>query len=95
MGVDGRLKDPAGKTINNNNDYYRYNSGTNDSLDIQQQMEEEKRKIEESNRKIKELEKKKKETKPSTGRINSKVDQYEEAMVKSPSLVFSMVRSYL
>ena len=94
MGIDGYLKDPAGVTINNGGSY-RYNEVNNDSASIQRQIETEKRRREEIDQNIKELEKKQKEVKSSTGSIRVDEKQYEGAMAKSPSLVFSHVRSYL
>jgi len=89
MGVDGNLKDPAGNTVNNN-DNYRYKPVSNDSQNIQQQLDEEKRIREESDKKIKELEKKQKEIKPSTGATENMEDK-DDAVAGSPSPIFSLV----
>jgi hypothetical protein len=86
------LKDEMGNNINEND--YRYNVET-DSLTIQKQLDDEKRKREESDRKIKELEKKQKEIKTSTGSIKINEHEFDGAISKSPSLIFSHVRSYL
>jgi len=94
MEIDGTLKDVSGNAVNRN-DTYRYDSVNNDSLNIQKQIEEERRKREESDRKIKELEKKQKEVKTSTGSIKIEGYELDGAISKSPSLIFSHVRSYL
>lgn len=92
MQIDGTLKDESSVSLNT--DDYRYNN-VNDSTHIEKQLQEEKRKREESERKIRELEKKQKDLKTSTGSINIERYEYDGAISKSPSLVFSPVRSYL
>jgi hypothetical protein len=92
MQNDGTLKDESGDSINSND--YRYNAEA-DSINIQKQLDEEKRKREESERKIKELEQKQKEIKTSTGSIKIEKDEFDGAISRSPSLIFSHVRSYL
>lgn len=54
------MKDPKGNSIKSG-DYYRYNDTTNDTLNLQQQLEEEKFRKEESERRIKELEERQKQ----------------------------------
>jgi phage shock protein PspC (stress-responsive transcriptional regulator) len=93
MGIDGKLKDPAGKAVNNS-DYYRYdNDNESDSLNIKQQLEEERRKNKESEKRIKELEKKEKGTKSSTGDVENMNDK-DDVASSSPSPVFSLVESF-
>jgi phage shock protein PspC (stress-responsive transcriptional regulator) len=97
MGVDGNLKDPSGKSVNDR-DYYRYDNNTNeatenkDTLNVDQQLEQENQKKTESERKIKELEKKKKESKPS-GKLKKNKSNDEVANASVP--VFSLVESFL
>jgi phage shock protein PspC (stress-responsive transcriptional regulator) len=104
MDIDGNLKDPSGKTVNNN-DNYRYDSDNrqtnqnNDTLTIPQQLEQEKQKkakdMEEHDRRIKDLEKKQKEGKPSTSVIE-KIKNNNSGEVASASIpVYSLVESFL
>ena len=99
MGIDGKLKDPSGRPVNNN-EYYRYDNKNNvapvnnDTLNIRQQLEQEKKKRDESERKIKELEKKQKETKPST-RLDEKTGSKNAITFAKASIpVFSLSESF-
>ncbi len=91
MQNDGTLKDESGNSVNAND--YRYNES--DSSNIEKLLQDEKRKQEESERKIKELEKKQKEIKTSTGSIKIEEHELDGAISRSPSLIFSPLRSYL
>jgi hypothetical protein len=99
MGYDGKLKDPVGRSVNDN-DYYRYdNEGSDtsenkDTLNIHQQLEQEKKKREESDKKIKELEKKQKETKPSTGAVENSESKEDRAVAKASTPIFSLTQSF-
>ena len=86
MGIDGSLKDPLGNTAPTND--YRY-EGKDTTINIQQEIENERRRKEESERKIKELENKQKEAKPNSLK-NLKTDE-KNALAGSPSSVFSLV----
>lgn len=94
MGIDGNLKDDTGHTIGND-DYYRYNGEATDSLDIKQQLEEEKRKREESDKRIKDLEKKQRETPPpSPAKISESMDDKDDYWTAGSSPVFSLVKTF-
>jgi len=80
------------------NDNFRYyedqndvNNSNNDSLNIQQQLDKEKKKREESDRKIKELEKKQKEPKQSTGKRDSEDDG---TVAKASRRIFSLTEAF-
>ncbi len=105
MGLDGNLKDPSGKSVNDR-DYYRYDNdeynqeNKTDTLTVDQQLEQLKKKQDESEKerkdreqKIKELEKKQKEAKPS-GFIE-KIKNRNDREVAKGSPVYSMVESFL
>ncbi|MEO6610849.1 MAG: PspC domain-containing protein [Chitinophagaceae bacterium] len=99
MGADGELKDPGGAAVTTNPDNnYRYPATdsavkSGEQNDIQQQIEEEKRKKEESDRKIKELEDKQKAagTKPTTFKRKTTLNK-EDAFAGGPSPVPSLVQ---
>jgi hypothetical protein len=95
MGIDGKLKDPSGRPVNNN-DYYRYDNedDNTDTLNIRRQLQEEKRKREESDKRIKELEKKQKESKPVTGKEESMESNEDGTVARSSTPVFSLVESF-
>ncbi len=93
MGYDGRLKDPSGNSVSRN-DYYRYDNRNNDTLTIQQQIDDEKRKKEESDKKIRDLEKKQKESKSSTGSLES-MDGKDDEIASARTPIFSLVKSFL
>ncbi len=82
MGIDGNLKDAAGKDIINND--YRYRD--NDSIEL-------KRSIEQKRQELKELEERQKEQKPATGREES-MDDNEEVTVNSITPGFSLFKSF-
>jgi phage shock protein PspC (stress-responsive transcriptional regulator) len=92
MGIDGKLKDPSGNSINSS-EYYMYYDESNDTLNLRQQLEEEKRKREESDKKIKELEKKQKETKLPTGAAES-MESKDGTVARASIPVFSLVKSF-
>lgn len=101
MGIDGKLKDPAGRTVNNR-DYYRYDDRVNsgDTSVIRQQIEEEKlrqqeieRQQKESEDRLKELEKRQREGRSSTG-MSKLPDAKAPIVVLTHSPVLSLV-SYL
>jgi hypothetical protein len=85
MQNDGTLKDVSGNTINA--DDYRYKENR-DSIELQKT-------IEQKERELKELKEEQKKIKTSTGSIRIKNDEYDGAISKSPSLIFSPLRSYL
>lgn len=70
---------------------YRYDQGQQDSIGLQQKIEEEKRKREESDRVIRELEEKQKRSKPNAA-AEEKLDNGDDAGIGSPSGVFSLVK---
>jgi phage shock protein PspC (stress-responsive transcriptional regulator) len=102
MGENG-LKDVSGlkdeEADDRSDDYensnskgdYRYNKNRADSIDLQKQIEEEKRKREESDRIIRELEEKKKKAQPNAV-VEEKLDSRQDAGIGSPSGVFSFVK---
>jgi len=99
MGINGKLQDKSGRTVEYN-DYYRYDEdqdavdpGNTDSLNIQQQLEQEKKKKEESEKKIRDLEKKQKETKQSTGRQEGKLND-DGTVAKASKHIFSLTESF-
>ncbi|MGZ8558367.1 MAG: PspC domain-containing protein [Chitinophagaceae bacterium] len=85
MGIDGSLKDVSGSNIKT--DDYRYDE--NDSIRI-------KKAIEIKRQELKELEdlKNKEETRPGAGNLESLDDKEDVVFASSPSLVFSLVKSY-
>jgi hypothetical protein len=85
MQNDGTLKDISGNTINA--DDYRYN-GNQDSIELRKT-------IEQKERELKELKEEQKKIKTSTGSIKIEKDEIDGAISKSPSLIFSHLRSYL
>jgi len=87
MGIDGRLKDPAGNAVSN--DDYRYKNDENTKPTI----EEQRKKVEEEQRKLKQMEdeKNKSKQKSTTDSAESMDDKENDAAVGSPSPVFSLV----
>lgn len=71
---------------------YRYDQHTEDSIEIQNRLKEEKRKREESDSIIKHLEQKQKTQQPATTAAEESLDGDEDAGIGSPSGVFSLVK---
>lgn len=97
MGIDGKLKDPAGRVI----DQYNYNwydpstNNTNDTLNLKQQLEEEKRQREEKDKKIKEIEDKLKGSgSGSTGAVEVLTANDDRYAVNTLSPVFSLTKTF-
>ncbi len=91
MDADGSLKDMNGKKVNDVN--YRYDSKTSDSLQLEEQLKEEKRLREESDKRIKDLEEKQKQNKPVTHKMETMDDETEGTVTgtSSPSPVLSLL----
>ena len=83
MGADGNLKDITGKTVNND---YRFEDKRSDTLSVEQQLIDEKRKKDESERKIRELEKKRQ----SYNNPESMDDEGDVSVSGAPSPVISL-----
>lgn len=83
MGADGNLKDTTGKTVNND---YRYEEKRPDTLSVEEQLIDEKRKKDESERKIRELEKKRQ----SYNNPESMDDEGDVSVSGAPSPVISL-----
>ena len=81
MGVDGNLKDAEGKDVINND--YRFRD--NDSIEL-------KRSIEEKKRELKELEEK--QNKKQSSIEKESMDDNDDAVTKTSSPVFSLVKSF-
>lgn len=95
MQADGKLADVAGRYVDDDNYRYEQEEKVPDTLDVKQQLEEEKRKREESDKRIKDLEKKQKEKqKPAARTAESMDDTEEDVTTASPSPVFSLVKSF-
>lgn len=92
MGIDGKMRDPLGRIIDEHNYNWYDPSMQNDTIHIKQQLEEEKRQREEKDRKIKELEDKLQKS-GSTGAVES-LDDEEESYAANTSPVFSLVKTY-
>ena len=99
MAVDGNLKDPSGKSVNDH-DYYRYDNNNEtkenkDTLSVDQQLQQEKQKKardqEEHDKRIKELEKEQKESKQKTGFIMIKNDN-DKAIASSVAAIYPLER---
>lgn len=95
MGTDGQLTDPGGKPMQRNNPDYRYQPDTapNDSIDIRQELENEKRKKEESERRIRELEQRQNANQPKTTtliRSFKKSSAGKTLLARGPSPVSTM-----
>ncbi|HEX7906066.1 MAG TPA: PspC domain-containing protein [Chitinophagaceae bacterium] len=84
MGADGNLKDVTGKTVNGD---YRYEDKGADTLSVEQQLLDEKRKKDESERKIRELEQKRKQ---SYNNPESMDDEGDVSLSGAPSPVISL-----
>jgi phage shock protein PspC (stress-responsive transcriptional regulator) len=99
MGIDGKLKDPSGKSVNNN-DYYRYDDDKqeSDSKNVKPSVEDQRKKVEEEQKKLKQMEdeenNKNKEQQKSNGGIQENMDDEEAAIGNSPTPVFSLVKSF-
>jgi hypothetical protein len=106
MGVDGELKDPSGNAAYRD---YRYrsdevnNTVISDSMAIEQQILDEKRKKEESEKRIEDLEKKRKEQQdggnlPTPGTSKSRIDfKYKDEKgiaISTPSTMVSLVETW-
>lgn len=87
MGNDGKLKDPAGNTVSN--DEYRYKN----DQDKKPTLEEQRKKVEEEQKKLKQMEdeKNKSKQKSTTDSAESMDDKEDDDAVGSPSPVFSLV----
>ena len=71
---------------------YRYDQQTEDSIELQKRLREEKRKREESDSIIKELERKQKNQQSTVSSAAEKLDGGDDAGIGSPSGVFSLVK---
>jgi len=97
MGINGKLQDNSGRQVEYNDNFRYYDdqndvdNSNNDSLNIQQQLDQEKKKREESDRKIKELQKKQKETKQSTGKRDIEDDG---TVAKASRRIFSLTEAF-
>ena len=91
MDADGNLKDMNGKKVNDVN--YRYDSKTSDSLQVEEQLREEKRLREEADKRIKDLEEKQKQNKPVTHKMETMDEETEGTVTgsSSPSPVLSLL----
>ncbi len=91
MDADGNLKDMNGKKVNDVN--YRYDSKTSDSLQLEEQLREEKRLREEADKRIKDLEEKQKQNKPVTHKMETMDDDTDGTATgsSSPSPVLSLL----
>lgn len=93
-----RIDDPDNRYYNEDENYnrssrdYRYDQHTQDSIELQDRLKEEKRKREESDSIIRELEKKQKTSQPVSASTEEKLDGDEDAGIGSPSGVFSLVK---
>jgi hypothetical protein len=85
MQNDGTLKDVSGNTTNTTD--YRYKENK-DSVELQKT-------IEQKERELKELKDEQKKIKTSTSSIKIEKDEIDGAISRSPSLIFSHLRSYL
>lgn len=92
-----KINDPDNRHYDENGNYnrssrdYRYDQRTEDSIEIQDRLKEEKRKREESDSIIKDLEQRQKKQ-PATTSAAESLDGDEDASIGSPSGVFSLVK---
>jgi hypothetical protein len=91
MDIDGNLKDQDGRKYNGQD--YRYQDDRTDSLSIDDQLKEEKRKKDESEKRIKDLEEKQKQKKPVSGKLES-MDDTDDAITSVGMPGFSLVKSF-
>jgi phage shock protein PspC (stress-responsive transcriptional regulator) len=89
MGNDGQLRDPEGKTGNNEKYHYKDNNTSPDS--IKETPAEKKKRLKEEIRKIEEDEKNKK---PTTYKKESVDEKDDGTTARSSSPVFSLVKSF-
>jgi phage shock protein PspC (stress-responsive transcriptional regulator) len=89
MGIDGNLRDVAGKPVVNDDYRYDNKSDTNNTL------EEQRKKVEEEQRRLKQMEEREiKKKNSNTGKSESMDNKENDAMASSPSAIFSLVKMF-
>ncbi len=84
------LKDPGGRTLDNSS--YRYRSDETDTINVKEQIEEQKRQREESDRRIKELEEKIKDKQSAPGASETMDSEGDDVTSSDAPSVLSVVR---
>ncbi len=93
MGIDGNLRDAAGNIPNTESDSndYRYKEQNKDSINLDEQLREEKRKREEAEKRIRDLEEKQKKQQSTSRRAESLDERNDDFAAGSPSPVLSLM----
>ncbi len=94
MGIDGSLRDVLGNTVNtesNSSSDYRYKGENKDSINLEEQLREEKRKREDADKRIRDLEEKQKKHQSTSRRAESLDDRNDDFAAGSPSPVLSLM----